>query len=128
MTLFARVTSITIFIFLGTARAGGVSSGGGDAFAAEFVETGWRIAEILKRRPLAGIDSKKFENTVKSTFVISLPRTFIGKVEVDAIKYPPKKRIEMSRKRWSEHALEPRRRMVLVAHEYFGIMGIDDKS
>ncbi|MBC7386114.1 MAG: hypothetical protein H7301_08145 [Cryobacterium sp.] len=107
---------------------GGNSSGGGDAYSAEFVHLGLEVANMLARSPKKGVDLRAFRAAVAQTRVFSSPRVFLGSQELDAVNTPSLHRIVMGRIHWDALLSNPRKKLVLVAHEYFSIMGLDDRS
>ena len=112
------------------ADRGGASSGGGggDGYAAEFVHTAISIYAMLKRQKKPLVNPDQFKMAFDHTRVFSKKALSLNGQEVDAINYPDDHRIVVSRARWKELSEQPRNKLVLVAHEYFGIMGLNDKS
>lgn len=108
------------------ANAGGISSGGGDSIAAEFIRIAKNVSQMIEKNPVSGVDSTSFKSAILYTFVISKPRTFWNNTEVNAVNYPDIKRIEINQHRWNK--MNIREKYALVAHEYFGILKIDDKA
>ncbi len=111
--------------------AGDESGHGGDAYVSDFIQTAKAALENLKALPtneLEGVNVDTFTGAILNTEVHSEDFLILGGNEVDAINYPDKKWIRMSRRRWNELS-EPRSvsaRYNLVIHEYLGIMKMDD--
>jgi len=131
------LTVLFLVLFpLGLAEAGNDNGNGGDGYAAEFVATAKTAVRLLKNHPTDesipdyGIDLKQFETAVKTTAVHSEERLFLDDQEVDAINYPQKKLIKISRSRWKELRSndQEQARYRLVIHEYLFIIGIDDQQ
>lgn len=124
-----RFLFLTLLGLICHARAfglGGVTSNGGDPVAAEFTMMARQIAEVLRNHDNFPVQAEAFALAIESTWVVSKHRTFLHGQEVDAINYPEERRIEINRSRWLENNTSVRSRYVLVAHEYFGVLGIDD--
>ena len=112
--------------------AGPIASGGGDQYAAEFVQTGHFIVEWLKSAKVPQLDSRitaeSLESAVNSTTVGSTDQPLIlDGAAKDAINYPSDRRILISREAWTRSSTGYERNL-LVFHEYLGILGIDDSS
>jgi hypothetical protein len=102
---------------------------GGDAFAAEFIASArdtvqyfsWvSLSDLPEFNPLA------FAQSVEKVKVSSLPRVFVGQTEVGAANYPNKQQIVVSQSFWPKY--NQNQRMVLVLHEYLGVMGVNDTN
>jgi hypothetical protein len=131
MNTLKRIVVITALLPLFTFGVLPKESGsGGDAYTREFIEVAEEVIENLSANPLVGVDHARFYQLVQEVKVESQERLFLNGAEVDAINYatavPP--RIEMSRTRWDSMANMPYRRVLLVFHEFLGLMGIDDSK
>ena len=115
-----------IFMYSPRSMSGGVTSNGGDSVAAEFTKIGRQITEIIRTQKDFPVKASDFSRVIAGTWVVSKNRTVLNGQEVEAINTPRSRRIEINRKRWLENKDALRRRYVLVAHEYFGILGVDD--
>jgi len=109
----------------------GNESGGGDGYAAEFVLTAKIALELAKKlapSELLPVNIDTFAGAIANTSVHSEEKLALEGSEVDAINYPNKKLIKISRVRWTDLRTESQTvpRFNLVIHEYLGIMGIDD--
>jgi hypothetical protein len=128
-----RSSSLLVFILLFYSSfsfaVGGATSNGGDPISAEFVRVGKHVADIVRSFPAFGISAEAFSKAVNTTQVFSsTERLFLNGQEVAAINTPGQKKIVVSRPRWIADQSNTQARYVLVAHEYFGIMGIDDRT
>lgn len=124
-----NVGLVLAFVCLSTnvmASDGGVTSNGGDSVAAEFTNIGRHVAEIIRTQINFPVSADQFLRAVSGTLVTSKNHTILRGNEVDAINYPTQRRIEVNRKRWLNNKDLTRSHYVLVAHEYFGILGVDD--
>ena len=132
ITAFSFLVAIVVVLSLGvpteTYARGGISSGGGDAFAAEFVHLGGEILNMLKRAPMAGVPEKAFQLAVQNTQIFSQEVVSLNGRQLDAVNTPAERRVVISRTRWSQLRDSPRNKLVLVAHEYFSIMGLADRN
>ncbi|MBS1963965.1 MAG: hypothetical protein JST04_17265 [Bdellovibrionales bacterium] len=107
---------------------GGISSGGGDAYAAEFVHIGKEVLNMLQRVPVRGVSRDRFRAVLNGTRVYSQEIVRLDGRELDAVNTPAEHRVVLSRSRWRALRDLPRNKLVLVAHEYFSLMGLDDKN
>ncbi len=126
-----KLVFLTVIYFLmgspfSFADEGGVTSNGGDSIAAEFTKIGRQIILILRTQNGFPVTADQFTQAVGQTWVVSKERTLLHGQEMDAINYPSARRIEINRKRWVKNKDAIRSRYVLVAHEYFGILKVDD--
>lgn len=127
-----KILSVLLLAFNLPCLAGPIASGGGDQYAAEFVQTGHFIVEWLKSTKVPQLDPRitadAFEAAVNTTTVgtTDQPLVLDGATK-DAINYPSERRIVISRDAWTRAATAYERNL-LVFHEYLGIMGIDDSS
>jgi hypothetical protein len=98
--------------------------GGGDGYAAEFIETAKSVAAAAK--PQAAVLIEKLQRAFLTTQVETTTdelRDSLG-FERDAINSPSRGLIQVNRKRWS--ALSQQQKQMLSIHEYLGILGVDD--
>jgi len=128
-----RSSSLLAIVFLFSSNFaladGGATSNGGDPIAAEFVRVGRHVADIIRSFPGIGISAEAFSKAVNTTQVFSsTERLYLNGQEVAAINSPSMRKIVVSRPRWITDQNNTQARYVLVAHEYFGIMGVDDRS
>jgi hypothetical protein len=133
-TLFISVsifclTSISVF-----ARDKGFDSGNaGDAFSAEFLFSARDVLqrlEILERSGERLTDTSKLRSAIETTKVVSQDRVYLDGLERDAVNYPAQNLIILGRERWKalRAPSETRARLILVAHEFLWIMGVDDTN
>jgi hypothetical protein len=108
------------------ARVGGGISGGGDFYAAQFTKTGYDVLKALQKVPLAGVDNVKLKKALETVRVTSTLHVSLQGAEVDAINTPSAKTIRISRTRWNQLNASPKKQFILVAHEYFSVMGLND--
>ncbi len=138
VAFFLASTSVS---FSGS-ESGGNSSGGGDEYSREFREIGEGLAKKISQAHLQqvyGFSLSDFQEAVRKVRVITVqvaclvaqrpcPRRFIR----DAVNNPPGERlgevIHLSSGRWYLLRQSPELAERLVAHEYFGILGIERDS
>lgn len=121
---------IIVFLISLQSFAGNDVENGGDAVAFEFTTTARLATKILKTAKLTpelkGVVEKISESLV-STQVNTRPKLFLRDNEVDAINYPLKNLIVVSRSRWQIAKLGGvEARLGLVLHEFLGVSRIDD--
>jgi hypothetical protein len=131
INLFSGV--MVLFQFMPTNAIAGNESGGGDGYAAEFVLTAKTALELAKKldpSDLLPVNIDTLTGAIANTSVHSEEKLVFEGNEVDAINYPDKKLIKISRVRWTDLRTESQTfpRFYLVIHEYLGIMGIDDSQ
>ncbi len=102
---------------------------GGDEAALEFVSLGNQIAKesrVFYQGILSEAETDRIREAALTTKVESTtsPLKIDGAVK-DAINYPDKKLIRISRQRWQK-MLKRESRLRIVFHEYLSIAGIDD--
>lgn len=107
--------------------------GGGDQVAYEFAVAANRLLKLFQvneslRQLVPQMRVEALEEATRTVQLESRDRLFLEKREVDAINYPAEKRIEVSASRWNGNKKSSISRMSLVAHEYMGILGIDDTN
>ncbi len=113
--------------------AGFDSGNAGDAFSAEFLFSG---RDILQRLELIAANGKPLMETanlrkaMETTVVASEERVYLDGIERDAVNYPSKKLIKISRTRWKDlrQAAETSARLTLVLHEFLWMSGVDDTN
>ena len=109
------------------ARDGGISGGGGDGYAIQFVEVARMIQTALGINADSAINATALKQAILETKVESTDEALeIGGKNKDAINYPAEKRIIVSRQGWS--LLGGNQKRTLVLHEYLGILRIDDSD
>ena len=124
-----KIFLLALFFSL-TTLAGNDVENGGDPVAFEFTTSARLVMGNLKKSKLnpeltslVRIISKSLEITK----VNSLPHLFLKNAEVDAINFPVKKQILISRSRWKiAKIVSIESRMGFLLHEYLGVSGIDD--
>jgi hypothetical protein len=113
-------------LFTQQAQAGNEVGNGGDRYAQEFTAIARSIVNELKANPneqiqnLAGLEEAVEDATIRTKDTVRL-----GGEEVDAVNFPQRKRIELSRSRWKDYNLEQKRQLVM--HEILGLAGEDDQ-
>lgn len=105
---------------------GGAVSGGGDAYSAQFTKIGYDVLQRLKFEPLDEVSNELLAATLITTRVTSQNKMILNGKEVDAINTPSQKLIQISRTRWDALNDKPKEKFILVAHEYFSVMGLED--
>ncbi len=118
--------------FSGETKAGIRDVGnGGDAVALEFIQMAnivLKEIEIDAYKLFPEFTTRDLREAIVSTKVVSKQKTILLGVEKDAINYPSKKLIEVSRSRWSRDSKLSYTTLSLVFHEYLGIMRINDED
>ncbi len=119
---------IACAIFSAQFAIAGKESHGGDGYAQEFVSLGRVIAKSLlsKRLVLPNVEPERFNNHVEITQVVTVDKTVFEGAEVDAVNYHDENKIELNRKRWGQYENDIKRKMMLVLHEYLGVMRTGD--
>ncbi|MNJ96831.1 hypothetical protein D3C87_145640 [compost metagenome] len=103
----------------------GRESGGGDAYALEFVEVAQQVSQHLKSAPGRQIDITALDEAIANTTVESTDqKLFLNNLPKDAINYPGEKKIVFNRQRWNQADVDTK--PALVLHEYLGIMRVSD--
>lgn len=115
------------------ALAGFDSGNAGDALSAEFIYTGRDVLQRLELAAAAGkpiYDTKKLRAVMETTEVVSKEKVELDGKERDAVNYPSRKLIEISRPRWKEYrkTSETHARLKIVLHEYLWMTGTDDTN
>ncbi|MBI3543075.1 MAG: hypothetical protein HY075_07365, partial [Deltaproteobacteria bacterium] len=107
--------------------ADGQEGHGGDPFALEFVGVGRILSRFFNQIPeqlltqFPGFSAQKISEAVEKTRVVSRLHVYLDGEEVDAKNYWKRKLIRLGRLRWAGTANDPRKRVLLVLHEYLGI-------
>lgn len=109
---------------------GGTVGTGGDAIAATFVAYAWQLQEMMKgdlQALFPEIDAVKLEEAINQTDVESHNMLVVGGVEKDAVAFPDRRKIKVSRHRWPSILLySVNSRFQLVLHEYLHVLKIAD--
>jgi hypothetical protein len=133
--ILAAAPLVAAALMLGSlpAHAGFDSGNAGDALSAEFIYTGRDVLQRLELSASAGkpiIDTKKLRVAMETTEVISKDKVVLRGEERDAVNYPSRKLIEISRPRWKEYrkTSETHARLKVVLHEYLWMTGVDDTN
>ena len=118
---------------LPTEQDGWDNPNAGDTTAAEFILSGRATLQSLDLAIQGGksiYDTTKLRAAMQSTEVVSEKQTFRGSEETDALNYPDKHLIRVSRSRWTElrKSVNTKDRLTLVLHEYLDISGVDDSQ
>jgi hypothetical protein len=103
---------------------------GGDDVVLRFTNAGYDVYSYMNRHPklLPEVNPARFLDALVHAQISSTDQSlFLGSVEKDAINYPNKQEININRSRWNSIPDE-KTRWSLVAHEVFGLMGLDDNS
>jgi hypothetical protein len=120
--------------FTPAARAGWENGNAGDAFSAEFLYSGrdllQRLELLAANREGLPIDTRKLRTAMENATVVSEEKVFLDGLERDAVSYPSKRLVKISRSRWRElrRSEETRARLTLVLHEFLWLSGIDDTN
>lgn len=127
------ILQLLLFAFASHAHAGFDSGNAGDAFSAEFLFSGRDVLqrlETLAEKGHALVDVKQLRAAMETTTVVSEERVFLDGLERDAVNYPSKKLIKISRARWKDlrRSNETKARLTLVLHEFLWVSGIDDTN
>lgn len=98
---------------------------GGDIYAVEFVDTAQKVVDTLVVQQSETAIIKKLSEKIRSALVESTDdQLFLDGVRKDAINYPDIEKIIFNRKGWA--TANERTRMLLVLHEYLGLLRIND--
>ncbi len=111
--------------------AGTDTSGGGDVYAAEFIEIAKKLAEKIDANPIqlpARFTVEKFKKTIdQASIETTTQELWHDGHRVDAINHPGKNRIELSLVNWADKMTSDQKER-LVLHESLGLMSIGDKN
>jgi hypothetical protein len=127
------LSAIVALSALPLAHAGFDSGNAGDALSAEFIYTGRDVLQRLELSASAGkpiYDTKQLRTVMEATEVVSKDKVVLDGKERDAVNYPSRKLIEISRPRWREYrkTSETHARLKIVLHEYLWMTGVDDTN
>ncbi len=122
--------AIAIFSF-SRASAGPGSGGGGDTYAIEFKRVAEKILETFSKDPSLSsifpqVDLPTFREKLLSLKIETKDRLLLNGEEMDAINYPDRNLLLLSRNRWVRISQTPGHQASLAFHELLGLMGIDD--
>lgn len=133
--------TLPIYFAVSLSYSGNHGGHGGDmVYAREFVKLGYKLVEHLNQEMYAErlselgaspqdlreiIDPKHVDSAEQSEVYLlrNLPDGREIKILKDAINFPSENRILLSRTSWRKLSLE--KRIDLVLHEYFGLLGIE---
>lgn len=125
----------SFFIILFSVRSfSGQEAHGGDIAVSIFYGVMRQTLYCLESNPQSWNSQPQLLQNLKSEFlrtrVISVEKTMLNGIEVDAINYPSKDdipKILINRSRWLNENLDHVMRSRLVLHEYLGIANYDDQ-
>ncbi len=108
----------------------------GDAYLAEFLFSGRDILQRLEILAASGLpvmtvlEIAKIRAVMQTTVVVSEERVYVNGMERDAVNYPERKLIKVSRTRWKSlrQSEETKARLTLVLHEFLWMSGVDDTN
>ena len=124
---FVYLLSALLVSQVAFAQDGGISGGGGDGYAIQFVQVARMIQTALGVSADSAVDAAALKRAILETKVESTDQNLeLDGKNKDAINYPAEKRITMSRSRWG--SLSGTQKRTLVLHEYLGILRIDDSN
>ncbi|HVK62424.1 MAG TPA: hypothetical protein VM432_12780 [Bdellovibrionales bacterium] len=131
-------TAILALLFVVTfstpvvASAGHESGNGGDAVASEFIITAVDLVDRIRDVGETRVRFGALLNAIATTEVHSVDDALSleNGLVVDALNFPKRKLILVNRARWQslDSSSQLVARLVLVLHEYLGIMGIPDRQ
>lgn len=135
MKLKARTGLLAILFLLGlsTASYAGQEGHGGDMAVSLFLGIAQQNLNCLEQNPQTWLQYPSLltdlQDAVQRTQVISVEKTLLNGVEVDAINYPNPEnpQILLNRTRWLENGIDIKLRSNLVVHEYLSIAGYEDR-
>ena len=122
---------VALFSILSASAFSGVRDigNGGDAVVLEFKTYAAQVVKDIKNEAFQIFPEftlVDLEYALERTEVVSVDKTILEGIEKDAINYPTRGLIEISRSRWQLKSNTPDQIRALVLHEYLGIMNIDD--
>lgn len=126
-----RMLCVAICLSITTIALAEKEGGGGNADLLKFTSIANRAVKLVKEHPsvFPEIDFNKFKNTVESTKIIfSRYRLKVGEEQVDAINYPDKNEIHISRNAWRSLNGKVAEQVGLIMHEFLGVMKISDEN
>jgi len=99
---------------------------GGDGCAAEFAAIGLNLARMLPDLGVRDVNQDEFQKTVEKTPVVVTEKDlFVQGKKVQAINDPDKKLITINKTICDPLATPPASKVMLVFHEYLGIMRLE---
>ena len=105
---------------------GGGEGNGGDGCAAEFVAIGRNLARMLPELGVTAVDQGAFHAAIDETTVRATDdNLFVDGQKVQAKNFPARKLIEVSRNVCDPLATPAVSKVMIVFHEYLGIMGLE---
>lgn len=127
------ISTLFSLMMVGPASAGFDSGNAGDAFSAEFLFSGRDVLqrlEILNAQGKGLIGTKQLRAVMEKTQVVSEERVYLDGHERDAVNYPAKNLIKISRERWKDlrKPEETKARLRLALHEFLWVSGVDDTN
>jgi len=123
-----RMTLVCLLLFTANVTwAGGTVGNGGDHYAIEFIERARLMQTLMVGKDISPLSSPDaFKQSLDRVKVESTEEDLILEgAKKDAINYPKDQRIVLNRKAWRSLPNE-RTRLLLVLHEYLGVMEIED--
>jgi hypothetical protein len=133
LVLIATLLLIGLVAQIDAHAAGWDGGNAGDAYSAEFLFSSRDVLqrlEILAASGLPVMETAKLRNVMQTTVVVSEERIYVNGLERDAVNYPERKLIKISRSRWKtlRQSEETRARLTLVLHEFLWMSGVDDTN
>jgi hypothetical protein len=130
------ILAIVLSLYISTALATGQDRGNpGDANVMEFVNSGTRAINFLKRNPnvavSVAINPDLLLTAMRKVRVEIKTELFLDGIEVDAINYPNQGLIQLSLSRWVATSNSPDaflKKQNLALHEYLWVLGYDDTN
>ena len=126
-------TVATLALLTGMTAALAASGGGdgkvgngGDGCAAEFAAIGLNLARMLPDLGVRDVNQDEFQKTVEKTPVVVTEKDlFVQGKKVQAINDPDKKLITINKSLCDPLATPPASKVMVVFHEYLGIMRLE---
>jgi len=115
------------------AYAGWEVGNAGDSYSAEFLYSARDVLQRLEILAMSGMPvmpTTKLREVMQTTVVVSEERVFLNGLEREAVNFPDKKLIKISRTRWKElrRSEETKARLKLALHEFLWMSGVDDTN
>lgn len=107
-------------------RSGGISSNGGDGIVSEVFDIATSLHRLFEKNNIKVIDLNLFYKKLLSVKIYSEPRVYLNGKEVGAINTPVLNTITFSQQHWFSLQNSPKLKLVLVLHEFLGLMGYSD--
>jgi len=123
---------LLLAIIPGVSQGDGQEGHGGDSYSAEFTAIADQLVSQIGGLPFDeryGISPVQFAAAIEKTLVESTDSPLYlenGTRLVDAINYPGRNLVILSRPSWDRMSFV--RRQLIVVHEYSSIMGLDDEN